>query len=311
MPSWHLGANPDPEAGRLHPEACGGRTRPGVAKAAEGSVKQKGPKQSPSSSQRSSPQGQSPQAGLRGPDRELLGRRYATGAALRAPEGGAGVSAPAGEVRDDLTTRAENLHQTHGPQIEAGAARTGVSADAAAAVMLTETGGLPGVSDDRLSIRFEPYAFYQQTGRWLVATHKDQDAEHSVFEQARQIDPAAAHVAVRAGLGQVSGAEAEAAGYESAEQMLAAMQGSPQAQIDGLFNVIAADADLHQALGAADWQRVAELRAGPGYGALGYDDALAAFASAYRQVSGKGYGGGDDDDDKPKRPTRRSRSKTP
>jgi hypothetical protein len=242
-------------------------------------------------------------------DRELVGRTYETGAALRSPRAGESAAAAATQpVESTLTTAAQDLHERHGEQISAGAAQHGVPEEAAAAVVLSETANLPGLQQEQMPIRFEPYAFYQRTGSWLVATHKDQAAEYQVFKEALALQPEAAHESLRMGVAQLSGSEAAAAGYESAGQMFTELNASEAAQIDGMFNVIAQDQGLREAMGQADWQRIAELRAGPGYGALGYDDALAANAAAYSRATGKaGYGGGDDDDDKPKRKRTRAR----
>lgn len=241
-------------------------------------------------------------------DRELVGRRYETGAAMRSPRTGDPGQEPGAEpVRSSLETAASELHQRHGERISAGAAQVGVPEEAAAAVVLAETANLSGASDARLAIRFEPYAFYQRTGNWLVATHKDQAAEYRVFEQARSAAPEAALESLRMGVAQLSGAEAVAAGFESAGQMFDTMGNSESAQIEGMFNLIANDQELRGAMEQADWQRVAELRAGPGYGALGYDDALAANADAYARALGRPAHGDDDDEDKPKRKRTRPR----
>ncbi len=280
-----------------------------AAKPLEERLKQKGPKQQ--SPTRGGQRGgeQRSRAPARGVDRELVGRSYETGTALRSPRAGERDADPStAPVESTLTTAARSLHVRHGEQISEGAARHGVPEEAAAAVVLAETANLPGLHDEQMPIRFEPYAFYQRTGTWLVATHKDQEAEYRVFREAAALEPEAAHESLRMGVAQLSGAEAGAAGFESAQAMFAGLDGSQAAQIDGMFNLIGQDLGLREAMGQADWQRVAELRAGPGYGALGYDDALAANAAAYGRAMGKpGYGGGDDDDDKDKPKRKRAR----
>lgn len=234
--------------------------------------------------------GEGPRAG----GRPLGPNQYAGGGA-KAPNAAAGAS-------DSFTLNAQSLRGAHGAFIAQRSGETGVAAEHAAAVILTESALASDGAKDATKVRFEPYAFFQQTGRWLVATHKDQAAEYRAFEQARAIDPAAAHTALRMGLAQLAGSEAAAAGYDSAQSMWQAMQDNPSAQIDGLFSVIAANTDLRNALAAENWREVAVMRAGTGYAALGYDDALAANATTYRQVSAdKGHGGGDDDDGKPKK----------
>lgn len=239
------------------------------------------------------------QAPVRAANPELAGRRYETGAALRGARDASAVSAPEPGAASQLQRACADLRERFGAQIDAGAAATGVSAAAAAAMILAER-RLGDAKPGGVPLRFEPYAFFQETGRWLVATHKDQGAEQRAFAEARAIDAGAAFDAVRMGVAQLSGREAAAAGHESPEAMHAAMAQEPQVQVSSLFAVIAADADLREALQAEDWRAVAQLRAGPGYGTTGYDDALAAGADLYRRAE-KAAGGGDDDEDKPKR----------
>jgi hypothetical protein len=246
----------------------------------------------------SKPQAKPSQAG------DLAGRRYQTGASLQQP--GASAQLPTKtahpEVKGALHGAASQLAGGLAESIVQGAARTGIPAAAAAAVVLAEGHLASATQGDRMLLRFEPYAFFQATGRWLVATHKDQAAEYRSFEQARAIDPNAALHSVRMGLAQVSGGEAQVAGFVDAQAMWSQLQAGPEAQVDALFGLVAGHDGLREALQAEDWQAVAELRAGPGYGALGYDDALAAGAAAWRDVF---QPGGDDDDDKPKKKPKR------
>lgn len=230
--------------------------------------------------------------------RAAAGHKYGTSTALNtlAPPPGLPPVAPVGP--SSIVDTATQLHDRHGEQIRSGSEALSVPPAATAAVLLAEGQFAPTPVDDRMAIRFEPYVFYQQTGRWLVATHKDQTAEYRAFSEAQAIDPGAAHLALRMGVAQLSGAEANAAGYDTPEAMRTALEQDPAAQVAGLLSVIAADTGLRDALAAQDWRQVAQLRAGPGFGALGYDDALAACADAYRRVQ---HGGGDDDDGKPKR----------
>jgi hypothetical protein len=231
---------------------------------------------------------------------DLAGRRYGTGSAMQAPDKPGLPPAPP-PPQSALHAAAIRMHDQHGAAIAAGAARVGVPASAAAAVLLTEGQFAATATDDRMPVRFEPYAFFQQTGRWLVATHKDQAAEYRAFQEACAIDAGAAHEALRMGIAQLSGTEAVTAGYGDAQAMMTALQHDPQAQVDSFFLVIAGNDELRGAMQGEDWRSVAQLRAGPGYGALAYDDALAASADAWRKVEG----GGDDDEGEPKKPKRR------
>ncbi len=239
--------------------------------------------------------GQSP---VRGVDRSMVGRRYQTGATLRSANAPESAGAVEETQSDALDSAAEDLFVHYGEQLGEASERAGVPAEVAAAIVLTETSTMKGATADRLPIRFEPYKFFERTGDWLVATHKDQQAEYEVFRQARGVDADAAHQSLRMGMAQLSGDEAQAAGYDSAEQMYTSMEASPQVQLDGLFQVITADADLSDAMVAREWQQIAELRAGPGYGALGFEQALETYASAYTQAANRGHGGDDDEDER-------------
>ena len=101
------------------------------------------------------------------------------------------------------------------------------------------------------------------------------------------------------GLGQLSGSEAHGAGFASASAMLAELSVDEGAQVRALGALAAADVALADAMRAEDWHAVATLRAGPAAGALGYDDALAAFALTYQAFATGG--GGDDEADQPKK----------
>ena len=100
------------------------------------------------------------------------------------------------------------------------------------------------------------------------------------------------------GLGQLQGGEAHAAGYADAAEMIEAMRGDEVAQIQGLGRVVAQNDALASALASEDWAAVAVMRAGPAYGALGYDQALASYAAAYQRATSHGGDDSDDDDDK-------------
>ncbi len=204
-----------------------------------------------------------------------------------------------------LHAAAADLLRDHGASLAEGAERAGVTPPAAAAILLAEGQFAAPAVDERMPVRFEPYAFFQATGRWLIATHKDQAAEYRAFAEARAVDPEAALACTRMGLGQVSGLEAQQAGFTDADAMMQQLQGNPAAQVQSLIDLVQATPALQTALHEENWRDVALLRAGPGYAAIGYDDVLAASAQAYKEVSSPiGVGGGDDGDagsDKPKR----------
>ncbi|MCB9739613.1 MAG: DUF3380 domain-containing protein [Deltaproteobacteria bacterium] len=232
------------------------------------------------------------------------GHRYATGAAMSRPDGTDGMRATsAGPRSDALGSAAADLHLRHGAALAAAADVAGVGPEALAAVILTEQSGLGEVEPGAMPIRFEPYVFWQRTGHWVVATHRDQAAEASALDAARALDESAALSSLRMGLGQLSGAEAEAAGFADASAMHAEFATDEAAQIAALGTVVAADASLQSAMQSGDWAHVAALRAGPAYHAIGYDEGLAAAASVYSEAYG--HGGGDDDADEPKKKRKR------
>lgn len=230
------------------------------------------------------------------------GHRYAGAAAARSPTPGTATPTAAAANQSELSVQAQALQSGMGAQIAAGAQAAGVPQEGLAAILLAERQYLPKAGPaaaDALPIRFEPYVFFQQTGRWLAATHRDQAAEQRVFEQACALDPSAAHASLRMGLAQISGAESAGAGFGSAEEMRQSFQGDPVAQVAALVHLAGQEGPLQQALAGSNWPQVALLRAGPGYGALGYDQALSAAAEAYKSVVKPG--GGDDEDEPKKR----------
>ena len=233
------------------------------------------------------------------------GHRYAGAAAARSPTATAPIPGAPAVAGSELDAQALALQAGMGAQLAAGADAAHVPQEGLAAILLAERQYLPKSGpggNEALPIRFEPYVFYQQTGRWLAATHRDQGAEQRVFEQACALDPAAAHASLRMGLAQISGAESAGAGFVSPEAMRQSFAGDPVAQVAALVQLAGQPGPLQQALAGSEWAQVALLRAGPGYGALGYDQALSAAAEAYKRVVK--HGGGDDDDE----PKRRKRS---
>lgn len=233
------------------------------------------------------------------------GHRYQGAQALRSarPEAtpGALPATAAQPLQTEMHRQAAELRDQHGARLQDGARRLGVPESSLAAILLTERQYLARPSPataDKMPLRFEPFVFFSQTGRWLVATHRDQAAEYASFDQARGHDDLAAHRALRMGIGQVSGQEAEIAGFTTPQAMHDALQKGPAAQIDALVALVQGHDDLRGALASSDWTQAALLRAGPGYGALGYDQTLQVAAQVYRAVK---PGGGDDDEDDKKR----------
>lgn len=230
----------------------------------------------------------------------LAGHSYAAGHALQSLHG----AAPEARARpgpSSLQRDAAALHQTHGETLAQAAQQAQVPVTSLAAVVLAEQHFLPARVDERMALRFEPYQFWLATGRWLVDSHKDQAAEYRALQEAQALDAPAALQACRMGLAQISGADAALAGYASAAAMHGALSEDPGAQLRALGALAAADVALGDAMRAEDWRTVASLRAGPAAGALGYDDALAGFASSYKPLV---YGDGDGDDDPAKKKRR-------
>ena len=238
------------------------------------------------------------------PTSPLQGHSYAAGQALQsmhsqnAQHPQTAMEPRAKPEASSLVRDAVALHASHGDALAQAATHARVPVAGLAAIVLAEQHFLPARVDERMPLRFLPYEFWLATGRWLVDSHKDQGAEYRALQEAQHLDPQAALEATRMGIAQVSGAEAEAAGYASAAAMHAGLAADAGAQVRALGAVAAADVALGDALRAEDWHSVANLRAGPAAGALGYDDALAAFASSYQPFAA---GGGDDGPDGPKK----------
>lgn len=273
-------------------------------------MKHEGPKQQSSSKPATTSGGQRGGARSAGADARA-GHRYEGAAAARSTGLGATTATGAATPKpalpvSELHVAAQSLAATHGERLGQSAERLGVPGPHLAAVVLAEGQYLPRAvagAAEAMPIRFEPYTFFRETGRWLAATHRDQVAEQRVFEQARALNDDAAHRALRMGLGQVSGAEHAAAGFESPQAMRQALSSDPAAQLSAMTAVVAASEPLRAAIGEGNWSEVAQMRAGPGFGALGYDLALAASAQAYKQAIKPG--GDDDGDDKPTKKPRK------
>ena len=151
-----------------------------------------------------------PQAG-----NPLTGHSYAAGQALQSMQTVTQEPRPRPE-QSSLQRDAQALHAQHGDALAQAAAQARVPVVGLAAIVLAEQHFLPAKVDERMPLRFEPYPFWLATGRWLVDSHKDQAAEYRALAEAQQVDPQAAMQATRMGIGQLSGAEAQAAGYASA-----------------------------------------------------------------------------------------------
>ncbi len=230
----------------------------------------------------------------------LAGHSYAAGQTLQSLQ----TTVPEPQLRPEpgsLHRAAAALHGLHGGVLVHAARHADVPVAGLAAIVLAEQHFLPPRTDDRMPLRFEPYPFWLATGRWLVDSHKDQAAEYQALREAQEVDPVAALEATRMGVAQVSGGQAQAAGYTSAAAMHEALAADAGAQVRALGALAAADAALGDALRSENWRTVASLRAGPAAGALGYDDALAAFSSSYKPFA---LGGGDDDGEAPRKKRR-------
>jgi hypothetical protein len=232
------------------------------------------------------------------PTSPLQGHSYAAGQALQSLHSQNAMEPRARPEPSSLVRDAAALHANHGETLAQAAAQARVPAAGLAAIVLAEQHFLPTRVDERMPLRFLPYEFWLATGRWLVDSHKDQASEYRALQEAQQLDPQAALQATRMGIGQVGGAEAEAAGFASAAAMQAELATDAGAQVRALGAVAATDVALGDALRAEDWRSVATLRAGPAAGALGYDDALAAFASSYQPFA---TGGGEDEAGAPRK----------
>ena len=153
-------------------------------------------------------------------------------------------------------------------------------------VMAVETRSCGFLADRRPVILFERHIFHRQTGGAFDATHPAISApaaggylggarEYDRLAEAVALDRAAALASASWGLGQIMGFNAAAAGFPSAEAMVAAMMAGEDAQIAGMATFLRSN-KLDVPLAAHDWAGFAKGYNGSDFARNQYDVRLAA-----------------------------------
>lgn len=202
----------------------------------------------------------------------------------------------------------------YGGLVSAAAHEIGLPPETALAVMSVESAA-PPVADGRLPIRFEVHVFHDAWGRsnarlfaehfafdvetpwqghrWRPSldaewreVHGDQEAEWAAFQFARTLDPTAAARSISMGSAQLMGFNANRAGYDNPEDMLAVLTNSEVggfADLLLLFDTVRADPLMLESLRRGDYRSFATSYNGPGQ-AERYADLIAQAEDALRAV---------------------------
>jgi peptidoglycan hydrolase-like protein with peptidoglycan-binding domain len=173
--------------------------------------------------------------------------------------------------------------------IERAAALIDVSPATLWSVVTVETRGVGFMPDRRPYVLFERHVFSRRTNGRFDATKPDISGppggygaygahQYDRLDAAITCDRQAALESASWGLGQIMGFNARAAGYASAEAMVARLLESEDEHLAATTRFISAN-NLHRPLQSRDWAGFARGYNGPGYEANRYDQKLAeAFA---------------------------------
>jgi hypothetical protein len=183
-----------------------------------------------------------------------------------------------------LQAKMKSINDIFGAVLLSEANKIGIPVSTAAAILAVESSGKGIGSDGKLLIRFEPGIFKKYTNIAVVASHKNNAAEHQTFTEACKLDKEAAYKSISMGIGQVMGFNAKRVGYANAEEMFNTFGQSLEAQIAAVFKFIATDSKLLDAAKTDDFATFAYKYNGSGYAANKYDvklaDAKKSFVSA-------------------------------
>ena len=132
----------------------------------------------------------------------------------------------------------------------------------------------------RLKIQFEPKYFRRYTKQTIKNGVEGATAEWKAFNEASVIDAHAAKMSTSWGMGQIMGANHEAAGFllkkgKTVEDMVTAFEQSEYNQLQGMLNFIRSDKRLDRAVKAKDFPNIAKYYNGAGYRVNSYDTKLA------------------------------------
>ncbi|MDB6454281.1 N-acetylmuramidase family protein [Falsirhodobacter sp. 20TX0035] len=177
----------------------------------------------------------------------------------------------------------------------------GVGEDELHAVIEVETAGGGFDSKGRVRMLFEPHVFYRELGeqkrRQAVSAglayprwgEKPYPADsYARFERAMQIDRPAAFRSASWGLGQIMGFNCKAAGYHSAEAMVAAFLDEEAKHLEAMVRFIQSEG-LDDDLRRHDWSGFARGYNGAGYATHGYHTRLAAAFAKWAKIKDTPY----------------------
>lgn len=161
-----------------------------------------------------------------------------------------------------------------------------------AAVFSVETHGAGFLPDRRPQILFERHIFSRLTGGKYDVTNPDISApmpggygnsgvhQHDRLAQAILLDREAALSSASWGLAQVMGVNYRPAGFDSVEEMVAAMSDSEDAQLAGMAGFIKTN-ELASYLATHNWSAFAREYNGPNYATNRYNTQLNGFYQKY------------------------------
>jgi hypothetical protein len=187
----------------------------------------------------------------------------------------------------------------------------------AVSVLMVESGGQPFDADGRLIIRFENHVFWNLFGkndpetfnrhfkfnaqeRWKghqfranpgepwAGFHGNNAKEWQVLEFAARLEESAAYRSASYGMAQVMGFNHSRLGYQSAREMVEAMQGDVRFHILGLFDFVkgaGTTSEMLEALRRRDYLKFATGYNGTGQAAE-YAARIERFAAAWGNIQG-------------------------
>lgn len=167
----------------------------------------------------------------------------------------------------------------------------GVGEDELHAVLDVETAGGGFFRDGRLKMLPERHIFYRRLGpgikrekaverrlaypKWGTLPYpRSVDARYDLLEEMMNLDLVAALESCSWGLGQIMGFNAQAAGYESALEMVEAFLDDEETHLEAMVKFIATN-QLDDELRNHDWRGFARGYNGPSYAKHGYHTKLA------------------------------------
>jgi hypothetical protein len=169
----------------------------------------------------------------------------------------------------------------------------GVGASEIWSVLAVETSGCGFLPDRRPKLLFERHIFHRLTDGRFDAEDADVSQptaggygpggahQYDRLAAAISLDREAALQSASWGLGQIMGMNFQAAGFDSAEDMVTAMVESEDRQLLASAKFIKRQHGMADALKDHDWKAFARIYNGPNYAANNYDGHLEHFFQLY------------------------------